>query len=152
MRLEISGREQIEASSERVWAGLMDPGLLKRCIPGCRSMEELAPDAYRIRLALKVAAVAGAFEGRIGLADRIEATGCRIAITGSGTLGHGHGEARLRLEGLADATVLTYEGSGEIGGLVAGVGQRVLRGVAKHLIGSFFKSLRSELTAPPPPA
>src|SRR5215472_7435523 len=76
MRLEISGREQIEAPSERVWAGLMDPGLLKRCIPGCRSMEELAPDAYRIRLELKVAAVAGAFEGRIGLADRIEATAC----------------------------------------------------------------------------
>jgi len=35
-------------------------------------------------------------------------------------------------------------------GLVAGVGQRILKGVAKHLIKQFFTSLRREVTAPPP--
>jgi uncharacterized protein len=40
---------------------------------------------------------------------------------------------------------MSYAGSGEIGGLVAGVGQRVLRGVSRHLIASFIKAVRSEL-------
>ena len=39
---------------------------------------------------------------------------------------------------------MRYNGEGEIGGLVAGVGQRILKGVAKHLIGQFFKALRKE--------
>jgi hypothetical protein len=73
----------------------------------------------------------------------------RIAISGSGTLGHGSGEARFVLELAEGGTLLGYEGAGEIGGLVAGVGQRVLRGVAKHLIGKFFKSVRSALEGAP---
>ena len=48
---------------------------------------------------------------------------------------------------------MRYSGEGEIGGLVAGVGQRILKGVAKHLIKQFFTSLRREVTAasPAPP-
>jgi carbon monoxide dehydrogenase subunit G len=48
---------------------------------------------------------------------------------------------------------MRYSGEGEIGGLVAGVGQRILKGVAKHLIRQFFTSLRREVTAlsPAPP-
>jgi hypothetical protein len=43
---------------------------------------------------------------------------------------------------------MRYAGEGEIGGLVAGVGQRILKGVAKHLIGQFFVSLRRAVAAP----
>jgi len=42
---------------------------------------------------------------------------------------------------------MRYSGEGEIGGLVAGVGQRILKGVAKHLVKQFFASLRREVTA-----
>ena len=38
--------------------------------------------------------------------------------------------------------------TGEIGGLVAGVGQRILSSVSKHLIGRFFVALRKEFEAP----
>ena len=46
-----------------------------------------------------------------------------------------------RIEGAA-------QGAGEIGGLVAGVGQRILSSVSKHLVGRFFVALRKELETP----
>jgi carbon monoxide dehydrogenase subunit G len=145
VKLDIGGQEVIAAQPEIVWAGLNDPDFLARCIPGCRQMNELAPDRYAIRLDLKVASVGGSFDGEIALSDRSAPETCRIAVSGSGTLGHGRGEARFTLGPAESGTLLAYEGSGEIGGLVAGVGQRVLRGVSKHLIGKFFKSVRAEL-------
>jgi uncharacterized protein len=147
MKLDIGGQEAIAAPLERVWASLNDPEFLARCIPGCRSMRELAPDRYGVHLDLKVASVGGSFQGEIALSDRAAPERCRIAISGSGTLGHGSGEARFTLEPADGGTLLAYDGTGEIGGLVAGVGQRVLRGVSRHLIGKFFKSVRSELEA-----
>jgi uncharacterized protein len=147
MKLDIGGQEAIAAPLERVWASLNDPEFLARCIPGCRSMRELAPDRYAVQLDLKVASVGGSFKGEIALSDRAAPERCRIAISGSGTLGHGSGEARFTLEPADGGTLLAYDGAGEIGGLVAGVGQRVLRGVSRHLIGKFFKSVRSELEA-----
>jgi uncharacterized protein len=147
MKLDIGGQERIEAPIERLWASLNDPAFLIRCIPGCRSMREIAPDSYAVRLDLKVASVGGSFEGSIGLSEKTAPERCRIAVSGSGTLGHGSGEARFKLEPAAAGTLLIYEGSGEIGGLVAGVGQRVLRGVSKHLVAKFIKAVRTELEA-----
>jgi carbon monoxide dehydrogenase subunit G len=149
VKLDIGGKEAIGAPLERVWLSLNDPDFLSRCIPGCREMRELAPDTYAVRLDLKVASVGGSFAGEIALSDKTAPETCRIAVSGSGTLGHGTGQARFTLEPAQGGTELIYEGTGEIGGLVAGVGQRVLRGVSKHLIGRFFKSVRSELEGAP---
>jgi carbon monoxide dehydrogenase subunit G len=148
VKLEIGGQEVIAAPAERVWASLNDPAFLARCIPGCRSMQETGPDRYTVRLDLKVASVGGSFEGSIALSDKSPPRHCRIAVAGSGTLGHGTGEAAFELAPQEGDTLLVYRGSGEIGGLVAGVGQRVLKGVSKHLIGKFIKAVRSELAAP----
>ena len=145
MKLDLAGKEVIDAPIEQVWTSLNDPEFLTRCIPGCRSMQEVAPDSYVVRLDLKVASVGGSFEGKVALSDKVVPEQCRIVISGSGTLGHGSGEARFTLAPADNGTLLVYDGAGEIGGLVAGVGQRVLRGVSKHLVGKFFKSVRSEL-------
>lgn len=145
MKLDIAGQETIAAPLETVWASLNDPAVLARCIPGCKAMDEVAQDSYVVRLDLKVASVGGSFEGKIALSDKVAPAQCRIAVSGRGTLGHGSGEARFSLASADSGTLLVYDGAGEIGGLVAGVGQRILRGVSKHLIGQFFKSLRHEL-------
>ena len=89
-------------------------------------------------------------EGDIGLSDKSPPTRCRIRVAGSGTLGHGEGHATFTLAPGPDGNVMMhYAGECEIGGLVAGVGQRILKGVAKHLIGQFFTALRREVAAPP---
>ena len=148
MKLDIGGKELIAAPLDKVWISLNDPGFLSRCIPGCREMHELAPDKYAVCMDLKVASVGGSFAGQIVLSNKTAQQACRIAVSGTGTLGHGAGEARFTLEPAENGTLLAYEGTGEIGGLVAGVGQRVLRGVSKHLVGKFFKSVRTELEGP----
>jgi carbon monoxide dehydrogenase subunit G len=108
-------------------------------------MTETAPDAYRLDMQLRVAAVSGSFEGEIALFDKDAPKSCSIKVSGAGTLGHGNGTARFEIapEGMA-ASRLAYQGVGEIGGLVAGVGQRILSSVSKHLVGRFFTALRKE--------
>jgi uncharacterized protein len=54
----------------------------------------------------------------------VEQQHCLIAVTGQWTLGHGSGEARMRLAPADGGTLLIYTGNGEVGGLIAGVGQR----------------------------
>ena len=145
MKLDIGGSEAVAARVDELWAALNDPAVLTRCIPGCKSMIEIAPNAYKVEMQLRVAAISGSFEGEISLADPEPPRACCIRISGAGTLGHGNGIARFEIEPEGEtASMLIYNGSGEIGGLVAGVGQRILSGVSKHLIGRFFVSLRKE--------
>lgn len=145
MKLDIGGSETVQASVDQLWAALNDPIVLTRCIPGCKSMTEITPDAYKVDMQLRVAAVGGSFEGEISLFDKQQPNSCSIKVSGAGTLGHGSGTARFEIipEG-PGVSKLTYQGDGEIGGLVAGVGQRILGSVSKHLVGKFFTTLRKE--------
>jgi carbon monoxide dehydrogenase subunit G len=149
VKLDIGGNETIPASVDALWVALNDPKVLTRCVPGCKGMTEIGPDAYKVEMQLKVAAVGGSFEGEIALSDKEPPKTCSIKVSGAGTLGHGNGTARFEIEPDGEnSSRLVYKGTGEIGGLVAGVGQRILASVSKHLIGRFFVALRKEFEAP----
>jgi uncharacterized protein len=149
MKLDISGNEVIGAPVDALWVALNDPSVLTRCIPGCKTMTEIAPDAYKVEMQLRVAAVGGSFEGEISLSDKQPPRTCSIKVSGAGTLGHGNGVARFEIEPDGEnGARLVYKGSGEVGGLVAGVGQRILSSVSKHLVGRFFVALRKEFDSP----
>ncbi len=145
MKLDIGGEEKFDVGIEALWAALNDPAVLCKCIPGCKEMTPTAEDQFKLLLELKVASVGGSFEGAIALTDKQPPAQCRLAVSGEGSLGHGNGAATFSLSADGGQTLMRYAGEGEIGGLVAGVGQRILKGVAKHLIGQFFKTLRTEL-------
>ncbi len=147
MKLDIGGEEKFEVVAEALWTALNDPEVLKKCIPGCKDMLPIGEDHFKLILNLKVASVGGSFEGEIALRDKQPPTQCKITVSGAGSLGHGSGEATFALAQNADGLLMTYNGEGEIGGLVAGVGQRILKGVAKHLIKQFFTGLRREIVA-----
>ena len=150
MKLDIGGEESFEVGIETLWRALNDPAVLVKCIPGCKEMIPDGEDRFKLVLNLKVASVGGSFEGEISLADKLPPAQCKVAVSGSGTLGQGSGAATFSLTPHATGTLMRYSGEGEIGGLVAGVGQRILKGVSKYLIGQFFKALRRETTAPAP--
>jgi len=148
MKLDIGGSEEIPGAAEALWTALNDPVVLTRCIPGCKRMEATAPDAYKVDMQLKVAAVGGTFQGEIALTDKEPPRSCTISVSGAGTLGHGTGTARFTIEPNGETSRLVYQGTGEIGGLVAGVGQRILKSASKYLIGRFFVALRKEFEEP----
>src|SRR5262249_44664439 len=59
--IEIARTYTFEAPQDRVWQLLMDTKALSSCIPGCESLDP-DPDTqhlYRVRLAVKLAAVMG---------------------------------------------------------------------------------------------
>lgn len=143
MKMELSGDEEINASREQLWEALNDPEVLTKCIPGCKKMTETSPDTYDVEMQLKVAAVGGNFDGKVALTDKQPPDNCRITVSGEGSLGTGTGTAAFTIHPVDETTSrLDYAGEGEIGGLVAGVGQRVLKSVSKHLTKQFFTELR----------
>ena len=142
MALQLSGEYVFPVDRQKLWVYLNDPEVLAICIPGCTGMVQTGNDAYEANLKLQVASVGGTFKGNIALSDKQEPETCRITVQGSGTIGHGTGNARFELQPVSDhETKLIYEGSGEVGGLVAGVGQRVLGSVSKFLTKKFLAAL-----------
>jgi hypothetical protein len=76
-----------------------------------------------------------------------------MTAAGSGGPGTVSTEVRVALADTLDgATRLTYDADAVVGGMVAGVGQRMLVAVAKKTAGEFFKAVDDVLTGRAPVA
>jgi uncharacterized protein len=143
MRLE--GTNVLPAPLEKVWKTLNDPEALRRCTPGLKELKEAGPDSYQATLVIGVAAVKGTYAGTLAITDKRPPNHYKIALNGSGGAGFMKGEGTVDLEPQGDATLLKWTGDLQVGGLIAGVGQRMMSGIGKMLIGQFFKCLEQQL-------
>ena len=143
MRLE--GTTTLPASVETVWKTINDPEALRGCTPGLTELKETSPDTYRATLTIGIAAVKGTYAGTLAITDKRAPTHYKISLDGSGGAGFMRGEGTVDLEAQGDGTLLKWVGDLQVGGLIAGVGQRMLGGVGRMLIGQFFKCLEQRL-------
>jgi len=137
----------VTATTEKVWDLLLDPESLRSCIPGAESLTETSPDHWDAVMKVGVAAIRGTYKGKVGIVDKNPPTQYTLQIEGSGGPGFVKGTAVVTLEPEGDATRVKVEGDGQVGGMLAGVGQRMLPGVAKMLMNQFFECLIARLGA-----
>jgi carbon monoxide dehydrogenase subunit G len=145
--MKIEGTYEIHASRERVFNALIDPGVLQRCIPSCESLEKTGDDAYAATMKAGVGPVKGTFKGDVHLQEMRAPEHYRLMISGKGGPGFVKGMADLDLAEVDASTMIKYSGEMQVGGAIAGVGQRMIEAAAKMLAGKFFAALAAELGA-----
>ena len=146
MALEMKGEHALPVPQAELWRLLNDADVLAKIIPGCNTVRLVGEDRYEMGLKLQVGSVSGEYMGSVSISEKQEPAHYVMLIEGQGSIGFMKGSAAFDLEAQDEGkSVLRYAGSAEVGGVVAGVGQRVLSGVAKFLAGRFFKALEKHI-------
>lgn len=140
--MQMIDSQRIPASKAKVWAALNDPEILKRCIPGCQSLEMASPTEMTATVVLKVGPVKATFNGKVMLTDIDAPNSYRIIGEGAGGVaGSAKGGAKVRLEEEAPGvTILHYETEAQIGGKLAQLGARLIDSTSKKLAANFFEN------------
>ncbi len=139
--MKLGGTHTVPADRERAWALLMDPEVLCAAIPGCKRLTRIAEDEYAMQMSLAISSISGLFEGKVRVADRNPPESFRLIVDGSGKIGFVKGDGLLTLAPNGAATEVRYDGEVQAGGVIAGVGQRLIEITAKMLIKRFFEKL-----------
>lgn len=148
--MKINGQATFHAPVERVWTALNDPAVLARTIPGCERLEATGEDSYRMVVTAGVAAIKGRYAGDVRLAELRPPSSFVMTASGAGAPGTVTTNVRVALSDAGDgSTSLTYDAEADVGGVLAGVGQRMLAGVGKRLAAEFFGAVDDVLTARP---
>ena len=145
--MKVSGTHILNAPQDRVWQLLNDPAFLKVCLPGCESMEATGPDQYQATLTVGIAAVKGKYTGSVILSEKEPPQRFTMRVEGKGTGGFMQGTGLLELGDDPQGTKVTYQGDVQVGGPIASVGQRLLDGAAKMIVGQFFTAVNKQLAA-----
>jgi carbon monoxide dehydrogenase subunit G len=145
--MKVAGDALLHARIDDVWKALNDPAVLVRTIPGCERLEETGRDAYRMTVNAGVASIKGCFDGEVLITEQRRPSSFVMRASGAGAPGTVSVDVVVNLDGNGDGTTrVRYDADAVVGGTVAGVGQRVLAGVAKKTAGEFFKAVDEVLT------
>jgi len=144
--MRVAGQATLHAPIERVWQALNDPAVLVRTIPGCQQLEATGPDAYAMTVSAGVASIKGTYAGTVQLAELQQPTSFVMRAAGAGAPGTVSADVTVRLIEQDGGTLLDYQADAVVGGMIGGVGQRMLAGVAKKLAGEFFDGVNQVLT------
>jgi carbon monoxide dehydrogenase subunit G len=144
--MKLEGSYDVKAPRDKVWNAFLDPETLRQAIPGCEKLELIGNDEYKATMKIGVAAVKGTFEGKVRLQDKKAPESYRLAAEGSGGPGFVRADTLITLSDSDGGTRVSYSADVQVGGLIAGVGQRMLGGVSKMLADQFFNRMSELLT------
>ncbi len=141
--MKVEGSYEIDAGVESVWDLLVDPDVLAELIPGAKSLEQVEENSYRATMDVGVGPIKGTYQGTVELIDPVRPESYTLKISGNGRGAFVSGESRFTLTALSDSkTRVDVDGEGNVGGVLARVGQRLAGSAARSLMNQFFDNLK----------
>ncbi|HSE07521.1 MAG TPA: carbon monoxide dehydrogenase subunit G [Nocardioidaceae bacterium] len=151
--MKVAGEAVLSAPVENVWSALLDPSVLVRTIPGCERLETTGEHTYDMTLNAGVAAIRGVYSGTCQLSDLEPHDSLVLKAQGAGAPGTIAADVKVGFTDNGDGTtLLRYDADAVVGGMIGGVGQRMLTSVSKRMAGEFFGNVDQVLTGTVPAA
>jgi len=145
--MKIEGSHTIKAPRNLLYQLMIDPEILRRCVPGLQSLEAAGDGYYKMTLKAGVGSIKGVFTGSIKLEDMNEPEHYKMIVDAKGSAGFLKGEGLIGLTEQGEETLVNYTGETSVGGTIAGVGQRMVQSTAKMMAGQFFTAVEAEAVA-----
>ncbi len=147
--MKLTDARDIRAAPETVWAAILDPEVLMRCIPGCQSLTGSVAEGFEAVVKQKVGPVSATFTGLVQLTDIVEGRSLRIGGEGKGGVaGFAKGGATVTFEPIPEGTRLTYDAEANVGGKIAQLGSRIIDSFARKLADEFFARFQEAVEPP----
>jgi uncharacterized protein len=146
MNLEYSGREQIPAALDAVWAFISDPANIAACMPDVIDTTIVDARTFDVVVQIAVGPVRGKFKFHVVLDPQPGGARMNMKISGGGFGSVVDLDAGADIARDGDGTVLDWKGRATMRGPVATVGGRVIDAQAKRVISTTFANVKARLT------
>ncbi|HET7463008.1 MAG TPA: carbon monoxide dehydrogenase subunit G [Longimicrobium sp.] len=142
----VEGDFTFRAPRRSVWTLLQDPAVLVKAMPGAQKLVSTGDGTYEGTVRIGVGPVTAAqWTLSVALHDREEPARYMMKVDTKGPLGFTRGSASVELEETESSTTMRYRADLQIGGKVAGIGQRLLDQVARQLTRRGLEALSREM-------
>lgn len=150
--MQLSGRHTVNASPATLWTMLMDPDILAKIVPGISRLERTGDNSFKSFIDIKLGLINGSFTGDLQMEDITEQKAFTLKVQQSSSIGKANAAIKIDLAPVNETqTEISFDGDVKLAGLLAGMGQRIISGVANTLTKQFFSNLDKEASSRPSP-
>ena len=145
MALCLEKEYHIDLDQEDVWDAINDPQILAEILPNCESLEPISEHQFTAHINVKIGPISSKFESTLEMFDLKEPDGYKFRVQGNGKKGSMNGQGEIKLFPNGSGTGFTFIAKGNITGIIARVGQRLIEATGKRLMDQGFENFKNRV-------
>jgi len=128
-----------------VWDFVIDPNKIGKCLPDLKSLEVEGEDRFNAVVRVGIGFIKGDFNFRLAIVEKNPPTLARLKGTGTGSGSTVDLDTTMTLTEFPGGTRLAYKADVKVGGIMAGLGQRMMGGATEKTVNQVFECVKKEL-------
>jgi len=145
LAIRLENEYHIDLDQENVWKAINNPEILSEILPNCESLEPISEHQFIAHIKVKIGPISSKFKSTLELFDLKEPDGYRFRVQGSGKKGSMNGQGEIKLLSNGSGTGFTFIAEGNVTGLIARVGQRLIEAAGKKLMDQGFENFKNRV-------
>ena len=147
--MDVSGSQKVKAPRPHVFNALLDPEVLKKCVPGCDSAEFVDfPTGRQLKLTVtpSIPGLKGPYNVFLQTGEVVAPS--RVVIIAEPTSSVGSIKATCTIDLIEDAEVtnLNYNANAVMDGKIAATPDMIVKGAVRVALDQFFKNFEKQVS------
>jgi carbon monoxide dehydrogenase subunit G len=148
--MEITGSKKIKAGQQQVFQALLDPAVLKACVPGCSEAEYVDVNwesgrHIKLGISLSIPGLSGSYNVFIRIEDVVEPSHLVLVSSPSSAIGSINARCVVDLASEGDQTTVNYVTEATLDGKLSATPEFVIKTAVKSALDHFFKNLEKHI-------
>jgi carbon monoxide dehydrogenase subunit G len=139
------GRYELNAPREKLWEFIIDPAKIGKCLPELKSLEVEGEDKFAAVIRLGVGPIRTDFKFKIEITGKEPVSNVRLKAVGAGSGSSVTIDTAIELKESPTGSELLYSANANVAGIMASLGQRVIKDTAKKTVAGIFECIKSQV-------
>ncbi len=145
--MHLEGSFDTPASRKAVWDFLLNPQDIAPCIPDVQSLDVTSPDSFKAKVKVGLSLVKGTMDFDFRIADKVPPSSAKLIGSGRGVGSTVEIQTAFTLDELGSGTKVGWAADVNVGGIMAGLGSKLLDSTSAKMIQQVVENLTNKLKA-----
>ena len=142
----LEGTYELAVPEKTVWDFIIDPAKIGKCLPNIKSLEVESEDKSVAVIRVGVGPIRSDFKFRIEIVEKQPTNHVRLMAKGTGYCNTLDMDTTIDLQERPEGCSLAYKSDVKVGGVLAGLGQRLMKDTADKTITAIFECIRNNVS------
>ena len=145
MAIQLKKEYYIDLPQQKIWEAIQTPEVIAEILPNCKSLEPTGDNEFIANIEVKLGPIKSNFKSTLSIIDKNPPNGYSFLVSGVGTKGYLNGKGSIQLQENGDGTSLNFTAEGNVAGIIARVGQRLIEATGKKLMDQGFENFKKKI-------
>ena len=145
LAINLKKEYSLDLPQQEVWDAIITPEILAEILPNCDSLKPISIHQFTANIYIKIGPISSKFQSTLEMFDLKEPDGYKFRVQGNGKKGSMNGQGEIKLFSNGSGTGFTFIAEGNINGIIARVGQRLIEAAGKKLMDQGFENFKNRV-------